>query len=97
MPQDTASDQDPHHLPLIQQFFDTRLDSKMVVDPFLVTWKIKYHLDFLKFGTPVSDKKPYANSADPDQTAPEGTVRSGSTVFAIPQSILRNNCIKSKI
>ena len=26
----------------------------------------------------------YANSADPDQTAPEGAVWSGSTLFAIP-------------
>ena len=25
-----------------------------------------------KFGTPVSDKMAYANSANPDQTAPEG-------------------------
>ena len=53
----------------------------------------------------------YANSADPDQTAPEGgpeggrqhseapegAVWSGSTLFAIPLSILRNYCIKSKI
>ena len=38
----------------------------------------------------------YANSTDPDQTAPEGAVWSGSTLFAIPLSILRNNCIKSK-
>ena len=28
----------------------------------------------------------YANSADPDQTAPEGAVWSGSTLFAFPQS-----------
>ena len=34
--------------------------------------------------TKVSDKMPYANSADPDQTAPEGAVWSGSTLFAIP-------------
>ena len=27
--------------------------------------------------------------ADPDQTAPEGAVWSGSTLFAIPLSILR--------
>ena len=26
----------------------------------------------------------YANSADPDQTAPQGAVWSGSTLFAIP-------------
>ena len=47
--------------------------------------------------TKVSDKMTYANSADPDQTAPEGAVWSGSTLFAIPLSILRNSCIKSKI
>ena len=39
----------------------------------------------------------YANSADPDQTAPEGAVWSDSTLFTIPLYILRNNCIKSKI
>ena len=38
----------------------------------------------------------YANSADPDQTAPEGAVWSGSALFAIPLSILRSNCIKKK-
>ena len=45
--------------------------------------------------TKVSDKTAYANSADPDQTAPG--VWSGSTVFGIPLSILRNNYIESKI
>ena len=44
----------------------------------------------------VSDKMTYANSADPDQAAPE-EVWSGSTLFAIPLSILRNNCIKTNI
>ena len=47
--------------------------------------------------TKVSDKMPYANSADPDQTATEEAVKSGSTLFVIPLSILRNNCVKSKI
>ena len=47
--------------------------------------------------TKFSDKKVYANSADPDQTAPEGVVWSGSTLFDIPLSILRNICIKSKL
>ena len=37
-----------------------------------------------------------ANSADPDQTAPEGAVWSGSTLFDIPLSFVRNNCIESK-
>ena len=35
-----------------------------------------------------SDKTSYANSADPDQTAPKGDVWSKFPVFAIPQSIL---------
>ena len=46
--------------------------------------------------TKTSDKMECANSTDPVQTAPEA-VRSGSTMFALPLSILRNNCIKSKI
>ena len=45
--------------------------------------------------TKVSDKMAYANSTVPDQTAPEGAVWSGSTLFAIPLSSLRNNCMKS--
>ena len=35
--------------------------------------------------TKVSDKIAYANSADPDQTAPEGAIWSGSTLFAMPK------------
>ena len=41
--------------------------------------------------TEVSNKMAYANSAEPDQAAPEG-----STLFAIPLNILRENSIKSK-
>ena len=37
--------------------------------------------------TKASDKMTYANSVDPDQTAPEGAVWSGSTLFAIPLNI----------
>ena len=37
----------------------------------------------------------YANSEDPDQTAPEGAVCSCSTLIAIPLCILRNKCIKA--
>ena len=37
--------------------------------------------------TKTSDKMTYANSVDPDQTAPEGAVWSGSTLFAIPLNI----------
>ena len=40
--------------------------------------------------TEVADKMAYANCADPDQTAPEGTVWSGSTLFAIPLSYLKD-------
>ena len=39
---------------------------------------------------------PYA-SADPDQIATEVAVWSGSLLFAIPLSILRDKYIKSKI
>ena len=38
--------------------------------------------------TKVFEKMPYSSSADPDQTAPEGAVCSGPTLFAIPRSIL---------
>ena len=44
----------------------------------------------------MADNMAYTNSADPDQTAPKGAVWSGSTLFAIPLSILRNNCIKKQ-
>ena len=47
--------------------------------------------------TKVSDKMTCADSADPDQTAPGGAVWSGSALFAIPLSILRNGCIKRKL
>ena len=47
--------------------------------------------------TKVSDKVAYANSADPDQTAFEGAVWSGSTLFTVPLIIVRNNCIKNKL
>ena len=47
--------------------------------------------------TKVADKMSYANSIDPDQTTPEGAVWSGSILFVIPLSVLRNNCMKSKI
>ena len=33
-----------------------------------------------------SDRQVWANSADPDQTAPRGAVWSGSTLFAIPSA-----------
>ena len=36
-----------------------------------------------------SDRYAWANSADPDQTAPRGAVWSGSTLFAIPSASFR--------
>ena len=42
--------------------------------------------------TKVSEKTAYTNSADPD---PEGAVWSGSALFAIPLSILRNTAQKA--
>ena len=41
--------------------------------------------------TKVSHKMAYANNVDTDQ------IWSGSTLFAILQSILRNNCLKNKL
>ena len=38
----------------------------------------------------------YANIVDPDQTAPEGAVWSGSILFAIPSSILRKELHKKQ-
>ena len=35
------------------------------------------------------DRQVWANSADPDQTAPTGEVWSGSTLFAIPSASFR--------
>ena len=42
------------------------------------------------------DKMAHANIADPDQTAPEGAVWSGFTLFAIPLCILRKNYKKKQ-
>ena len=46
--------------------------------------------------TKVSEKMTYTNSADPDQTAPEGAVWSGSTLFAMPLSILKQQVLKKR-
>ena len=54
---------------------------------------VKAMVNVLKFRIPKCLTKWHANSADPDQTAPSGAVWSGSTLFAIPLSILRNCCI----
>ena len=52
---------------------------------------------YMIFYWKVSDKTAYANSAEADQTACDQEVWSGSTLFAIPLSILRNTCTKIKI
>ena len=46
--------------------------------------------------TKVTDKTACTNSADPDQTAPEGAVWSGSTLFAIPL-LLETTALKARI
>ena len=38
-------------------------------------------------GPKFSDRNVWANSADPDQTAPRGAAWSGSTLFAIPSAL----------
>ena len=51
----------------------------------------RYTVNALKFHTPKYPTLLHMQTADPDQTAPEGAVWSGSTLFAIPLFILRNN------
>ena len=71
---------------------------KDVVSPYAALTKISGYGKYPKISyTKVSDRMDYADSIEPDQTAPEGSVRSGSTLFAIPLSILRNYCTKSKL
>ena len=45
-------------------------------------WHIKHYT--YRNDPKFSDRYAWANSADPDQTAPRGAVWSGSTLFAIP-------------
>ena len=47
--------------------------------------------------TKVSEKMAYANSVDPDQTAPEGAVWSGSTLFAIPLGMHKEQNLAKKV
>ena len=44
-----------------------------------ISWSYRNDPKFL-------DRQAWANSADPDQTAPRGAVWSGSTLFAIPSA-----------
>ena len=48
---------------------------------------IMYTVNVLTFHKLKFDKMIHTKSADPDQTAPDGAVWSGSTLFAIPLSI----------
>ena len=80
---------------------------------FYILYSFLYHIDMYMYienmiiiyakcpkisnSTKVSDKMTNANSADLDQAAPSGAVWSGSTMLAIPLSILSHRCIKSKI
>ena len=61
-------------------------------------YSIKNTVNVFKFQTPkfLTKWQIYANDVHPDQTALEGAVGSGSTLFAIPLCILRNSCIKNK-
>ena len=61
------------------------------LDYLLLEIAIKKIFITVKFCTQVSDKMVYANSANLAQTAPEGAVWSGPTLFAVSQSTLRNN------
>ena len=64
-------------------------NKKKIVICYSCDWRLKGYSKCPKISNAkVSDKMTYANSADPDQTAPEGAVWSGSTLFAIPLSIL---------
>ena len=52
---------------------------------------MKFHSDIIEQQTyrndpKISDRQVWANSADPDQTAPWGAVWSGFTLFAIPSA-----------
>ena len=55
--------------------------------PFRLEIDSKYGKCPKNSNTKACDKLTYANSVDPDQTAPEGAVWSGSTLFAIPLNI----------
>ena len=46
--------------------------------------------------TKIPDQMEYANSADSDQTAPQGAVWSGSTLFAILVNIFKKQLLKKK-
>ena len=49
-----------------------------------------FAFDFTYHNDPkFSDRFIWANSADPDQTAPRGAVWSGSSLFAIPFALFR--------
>ena len=43
----------------------------------------KYYMYSMRNDPKLSDRQVWANRVDPEQTAPKGTVWSGSTLFAI--------------
>ena len=75
----------------LKQNFDTNANK---IKSVTLTFSFQQHKNDANYGkypknanTKASDKMTYANSVDPDQTAPEGAVWSGSTLFAIPLNI----------
>ena len=52
-------------------------------DPYLWFWFRQKMFSQYRNVPKISDSQVWANSADPDQTAPRGAVWSGSTLFAI--------------
>ena len=63
---------------------------KSVVEPYIEILSSGYHKVNMgqnyRNDPKFSDRYAWANSADPDQTAPRGAVWSGSTLFAIPSA-----------
>ena len=74
-----------------------QIETELLISAFLNHWHFSYSKCPKVLYTKVADKILYANSIDPDQTAPKGAVWSGSILFAFQLSVLSNNCIKSKI
>ena len=67
---------------LAKQICDTGVDVCCVQYWYFLCAEHVVYRNFPKF----SDRQIWANSADPDQTAPTGAVLSGSTLFAIPSA-----------
>ena len=63
--------------------------SEVMSKPAFCTWETTYRND-PKF----SGRLVWANSADPDQTAPRGAVWSGSSLFAVPFASFWHNTLR---